>query len=232
MHRRQMSFSGVALVAASLALAVGSEAVASSTSPKVSIRIEGKTKTLLPATTVGTPTGQVTKDGHSCSAQSGAGVFNKATKGNWSGKWFTGLGFEPIKILGETDDFTTTKSYWELFVNNVAASTGLCGMTPLHSGEKILIAAVPATGTLYPIGLSAPLSATAGHSFTVKVVAYNAKGKASALVGATVKAGSERATSNAAGVVKLTDAHAGRLAVKALKKGYIRDSVTVSVKAS
>ena len=68
--------------------------------------------------TVKPHSGAVTIAGKSCSAASGAGAVALATHDAWSGKWFS-FGLEVLKILGETDNFTTTKSYWELFVDNV-----------------------------------------------------------------------------------------------------------------
>lgn len=203
-----------ASVLASAAVAV-SPAVASSSHPKVSVRVEGKSRTLVPSRVVKTTAGLVEKGGHSCSAASGAGAFNLATKGRWSGTWSASLkDFEVTKILGDTENYTTTSSYWEVFVNNVAASTGLCGIK-LKSGEKILLAAVGDKETpALPLGVS--VSGT-----TAKVVYYTAKGKARPAAGVTVKSGTSTVRTNAAGRAALP-AYSKPTTVTATKAGYIR----------
>ncbi len=233
MHRRQMLLSGTALAAVSLALTAVPPALAGTSSPKVSVRVEGRTKTLVAATVVRPSGGLVTKDGHSCSAQSGAGAFDTATRGRWTGTYSSSLSdFEVTKIFGDTESYTVTKSYWELFVDNVPASTGLCGMTPLHAGERILVAAVPATGTVHPIGVSAPGTTRVGKPFIARVVAYDAKGKAKPLAGATVAVGAKIGHTGGAGTIKLIPSKPGRFTIAVAKKGFIRDSVTLTVKGA
>jgi hypothetical protein len=188
------------------------------------IRIEGLNRTLLGATAVSTNGAAVRKGGHSCPGTSGAGALNRATRGHWSGKWFSGLGFEVFTVLGETDKFTTTNSYWELFVNNVAASVGMCGVHLRH-GEQLLFAAVPANGIEYPLVLTAPRSALVGHPFTVRVTWINAKGKPKPLAGASV--GGKHTNSH--GIVHISPTHAGTLVLRTTKRGYIRTEAIVHV---
>ena len=233
MHRRKMSLSGTALAAASLALSAVPPALAGSGAPKVTVRVEGAAKTLVPATVVQPSGGVVTKDGHACSAQSGAGAFDKATKGNWTGTYSSSLSdFQVTKILGDTESYTITKSYWELFVDNVPASSGICGIKPLHPGEQILVAAVPATGTVHPIGISAPSTARVGRPLIVEVVAYDAKGRARPLAGATVAVGARTGHTGRAGTIKLIPSKQGRYTIAVAKKGFIRDAVTLAVRGA
>ncbi len=234
---RRPSISSTAGLSAGAAALVGLlvvAAAAAASAPKVTIRIEGRQRTLLATTTVQAPsTGSITKDGApkgDCPADSAAGVLNVATKGNWSGSWSSKYDeFLIAKILGDTE--STKTSYWEILVDNVAASTGACEIK-LHAGEQLLFAAVPLTGTGYPLAIKAPASATAGKSFSVTVVDDNGKGVAEPLAGATVTGGGARATTNAKGIARLADAHAGTIIVTATKAGYVRAAaVTVKVTA-
>jgi hypothetical protein len=210
----------LALGGATVALAVaGTPALAAGTA--VTVRVEGLKRTLLAPKVVTPGSGVVRRNRHSCRASSGAGALQAATRGAWSGKWFSGLGFEVFKILGETDQFTTTKSYWELFVDNVAASSGICGVK-LHRGEQLLFAAVPDTFAGYPLVLRAPAPATAGKPFTVKVDYVSPKGKLKPLARARVHAAGLSARTNGKGEARLTDKHAGTLTLRADHAGYIR----------
>ena len=234
MHRRPSISSTAAFVAGATALVavLVVAAVAAASAPKVTIRIEGGKRTLLATTTVQAPSsGSITKNGApkgKCPADSAAGVLNVATKGNWSGSWSSKYGDYLItKILGDTE--SGTKSYWEILVDNVAASTGACEIK-LHPGDRLLFAAVPLTGTGYPLVTKAPAKAKAGKPLSVKVDYYNGKGAAKPLAGATVKGAGASSTTNAKGIARLTDAHAGTITVKASKTGYIRaGAVTVKV---
>jgi hypothetical protein len=219
MHHRKILAIGATTLASAIALVAVPAALAGSSSPKVSVRVEGKTKTLLAATVVQPGNGTVKRGGHGCSARTGAGAFNLATKGHWSGTWSSSFSdFEITKILGETDNYTTTKSYWEVFVNNVAASTGVCGVK-LRAGEKILFAAVGATESpALPLGVTV-------RGTTASVVYYTAKGKAVALAGVTVKSGSSKVRTNAAGKATLP-AYSKPTTVTASKTGYIRAEAT------
>jgi hypothetical protein len=201
--------------------------------PKVTVRVEGVKKTLLLPTTVQTHSGSITKYGApkgGCPAQSGQGALDVATHHRWAGKWSTEFGpeYEITSILGETHSFTS-KEYWEIFVNNVAASVGACQLH-LHAGEKLLFAAVPASGTAYPLALETPTSATTGRTFKVKVVYFNGKGIAKPLSGATVSVAGHSGKTNTHGIVPLTPSHAGTFVLDAAHAGYVRAApVTVHV---
>jgi hypothetical protein len=235
MHRRPSISSTAGWVAGAAAL-VGVlviAAAAAASAPKVTIRIEGSRRTLLATTTVQAPSsGSITKDGArkgDCPAVSAAGVLNVATKGSWSGSWSSKYDdFLITKILGDTE--STKTSYWEILVDNVAASTGACEIK-LHAGEQLLFAAVPLTGTGYPLAIKAPAGATTGKPFSVTVVSYNGKGVAGPLAGATVTGGGASATTNAKGIARLTERHAGTITLAASKTGYVR-AAAVSVKVA
>lgn len=234
LHYPHILSGAVALLGSSLALTLAPAAVATSSPPKVTVRIEGKSKTLLAATTVQTHSGSITRGGApsgACPASSAQGALNAATKGHWSGKFSSSFkSYFVTKIFGDSE--SGAKTFWELLVNDVASQSGSC-RTKLHPGDRVLFAVVGSSGaTAAPIGVTAPSIATVGQPFTVKAVAYNAKGKAKALAGATVKVGWHSARTNAAGTVSFTASRTGRLKVAASKTGYIRDEARVRVMGS
>jgi hypothetical protein len=221
------------LLATFVALLAMPAAAHAAGAPKVTVRVEGAKKTLLLPTTVQTHSGSITKYGApkgGCPAQSGQGALDVATRHRWAGKWSTEFGpeYEITSILGETHSFTS-KEYWEIFVNNVAASVGACQLH-LHAGEQLLFAAVPDSGTAYPLALEAPTSATTGRTFKVKVVYFNGKGIAKPLSGATVSVAGHSGKTNHQGIVPLTPTHAGTFVLQAQHAGYVRAApVTVHV---
>jgi hypothetical protein len=225
-HTKILALGGAAL-AASLAVAPGA-AIASKPAAPATIRIEGKTKTLLATTKAIGETGSITKGGAAkgaCPGDTAQGALDVATHHRWSGKWFGSYNeYEIFTILGDTE--SGTKSFWEIFVNNVAATSGACEIK-LHPGEQLLFATVPVKGTDYPSGLTAPATAKVGHAFTAKVVGYNAKGKAAPLAGAVV----DGKKTNAHGLVQIVPTKKGTLKLQATRKGYIR-SASVQVKVS
>jgi hypothetical protein len=232
MNRRNL-IAGATVVLAGAAVAV--PAAVASSGKTVSVRVEGLSTTRLLQHSI-TPTAAVKKDGHSCGANTAAAALNAATNGRWSGTWSTSLkDFEVMKIDGETDNYTTTKSYWEIFVNNVASEAGICGTT-LKPGEQVLFAAV---GNSENPGAPITISSSGKNAFTVDYV--NAKGKKLPLAGATVTVEKESAkTDSAAGTVATAKtgakgtatvkvSAAGYYLVVASKKNYIRDETTLTV---
>jgi hypothetical protein len=222
---------GATIVAAAATLSMAPAAVAGGTVPRVSVRVEGAKKTLLRATQVRPKRGWITRYGAPkgrCPSASGQGALQLATQGRWKGSWSSSYDeYFITRILGQTE--SGVKNYWELFVNNVAASTGACEIK-LHRGEKLLFAAVPSTGAPeYPTRISAPRTATAGQPFTVHVVLYNAKGKPHALKGATVRGAGVTVTTNAKGNATIKTTRTGRRVFTASKAGEIRSETRVRV---
>jgi Domain of unknown function (DUF4430) len=222
----------VSIVAAggtSLALAALLAGPALAKSPKVSVRVEGKTRTLLAAKAVKTPSsGSITKGGApkgSCPAGgTAAGALNVATKGRWNGTDSQSFGIEVTNILGETDKYAAGH-WWEFFVNDRSASLGICAQK-VKPGDQLVFAAVPSKGaTEYPIVLNAPGKATVGKAFQVKAFYYPGKGsKTKPLAG--VKLSGVKATTNAKGVATVTPAKAGRLSIVGSKRNEIRSAAT------
>jgi hypothetical protein len=217
-------------------LAMPAVAVAAS-GPDVSVRIEGLKRNLLLPTVVHVHNGWITRYGApkgECSAMSGQGALDVATHHRWIGTWTTQFGpeYEITSILGETHSFSS-KYFWEIFADNVAASVGACELK-LHPGEHLLFAAVPdaEAATDFPLGIRVLEKPVAGRRFKVRVVYYNAHGKAKPLAGATVRASGisaepvphsqTSAKTNSRGVATLTAQHLGLLEITASKRGYIR----------
>lgn len=207
--------------------------------PAVTVRVEGVKRTRLLPKVVHTRSGWITRYGApkgECSARSAQGALNVATKRRWRGVWTTAFGpeYEITSILGETHTFTHSKYFWEIFADNVAASAGACELK-LHRGEQLLFAAVPQSGNAYPTAIQAPGTVTAGHAFTVKVVWFNAKGKAKPLAHAHVTGTGVSATTDNSGTATLTATQAGKLVLHAhhawsASTAYVRAApVTVQV---
>ncbi|MDQ6730059.1 MAG: hypothetical protein M3022_07130 [Actinomycetota bacterium] len=214
----------LALAAAPIAVAAAAGSTTSAAGTTVSVRVEGVTHALLTPTTVHTHTGSITTGGApagTCPASNAAGALDAATHHRWNGTYSSGLGIEVTQILGETDKYSKHGHYWEILVNHKAASAGICGLT-LHTGDQVLFAAVPATGTVFPLTLSGPSKVTAGKAFTLRVSAYNAKGVAKPVAGVHVSGASH--ASNAHGLIIVTQSHRGTAHFIASGTGYIRSA--------
>jgi hypothetical protein len=205
-------------------LAMPAAALAAATGPAVTVRVEGLKRTLLAPTVIHPHSGSITKYGAptgTCPAASAQGALDVATHHDWAGSWSTTYQeYEILSILGETHSFSS-KDYWEIFVDNVAASAGACELK-LHSGEQLLFAAVPNSPPTYPLALEAPKSATVGHTFTAKVVYFKGSGKAVPLAGATVSVAGHSGRTNGHGTVSLTPSRAGTFMLDADHAGYVR----------
>jgi Domain of unknown function (DUF4430) len=224
--KKFLALSGAVL--ASL-LALAPAAGASHDPAPVTIRIEGKTKTLLASTDVKTHPGSITVGGApkgACPAKSAQGALDVATDHKWSGKWYGKYDeYEIFTILGDHE--SGTKYFWEIFVNNVAATAGACEIK-LKPGDRLLFAAVSVKGIAYPTALIAPSHAVANQPFKVKVVYYNAKGKAKPLAGAVVSVKGHSAKTGSNGTITLTGDSAGTYSISESKSGYVR-AVPVTV---
>jgi len=233
MSQKFVSIGAAAVVAAASALAVAGPALAGSPAG-VSVRVEGGNGTLMPAKTVRTPSGYIRKFGApaaTCPFSSAQGALAVATHGNWQGSWSTKYSEYFITgILGVTA--SGASHYWEVFVNNVAATAGACEIKT-GPGTQLLFADVPTKGPAQlPLGVSVPASATVGKQFFAKVVAYNANGRATPLAGATVTVGGKSGLTTANGQIPLTASRAGAYTIAVSKTGHIRTEATVEVSAA
>lgn len=211
--------------------AVGAGAASAAT---VTVRVEGRNTTLLAAKTVHTGTGSITRGGASagaCPATSAQGALAEATRGNWRGSWYSSYNeYYLTGILGLNE--TGKRWYWGLYVNNRLASTGACDVT-LKSGDRVLFAVVPSRGrTPAPLALVTP-PARVGFPYTVRVLAYNARGKAHPVAGARVRVAGHTLRSGANGWTRAVRfPAAGRETFTATKPGAVRVESTVVVKAA
>ena len=140
--KKLLALSGATVL---LVLVPGGAALAAGT--RVTVRVEGAKKTLLFPAVVHTHSGWITRFGAprgACPATSAQGALDVAVHHRWGGKWTTQFGpeYEITSVLGERHAFSS-KYFWEIFVNNVAASAGACEIN-LHRGQQILFAAVVA----------------------------------------------------------------------------------------
>ncbi len=217
-----------ALWGATVALVLVPSAVVRAAGTSVSVRVEGKTRTLLAATVVHTRAGSITKGGTppgACPATSAAGALDVATHHRWNGSYGT-YGLSVTSILGETHPIAPPRYYWSIWVNNRYAPAGVCGLK-LHRGEQLLFAAVSDKGSPYPIVITGPRHATAGHPFALKASYDNAKGVAKPLSGVRITGASE--VTSRRGTVMITAPRAGALKLTASRRGYIRAETTVRV---
>jgi hypothetical protein len=136
MQKNHMISAGVAALGTTLALAAAPAAMAATT---VTIKVQGKTRTLLPTKTVQVGTGWITRGGApsgKCPVASAQGALNIATHGSWKGSWSKSYSEYYITgILGDTE--TSKKAYWGLYVNGKSASKGACDIK-LKTGDKLL----------------------------------------------------------------------------------------------
>jgi Domain of unknown function (DUF4430) len=125
-----------ALAAGVVALVMVPAALAAA--PTVTVQVQGKSKTLLAATSVTVASGSITKGGApagKCPDDSAQGALNVATHGHWSGKWYGSYDeYYITAILGTSE--TGKKYYWGLYVNGALASKGACDVK-LKAGDKI-----------------------------------------------------------------------------------------------
>jgi hypothetical protein len=207
---------------AARALAVASP-VALGAGSQVTVRVEGKKRNLLETKSIHTHGGFITRGGApsgACSATSGAGALDVATKHHWVGTWSTSFNDYLIKsILGDTE--SSSKSYWGIWINNTYAPTGACGLK-LHAGDQLLFAVDSVAHHEHPLAIKAPSHATAGKSFGVKVVWFSDKGKSKPLAGAHLTGAGQRVVTNSHGIAQVVASKAGRLTLGASDNGYIR----------
>jgi hypothetical protein len=220
--RRFLAVSG-AVAALGLILAGG--ALAAGTT--VSVRVEGKQRTLLAATVVHTTAGSITKAGApkgNCSSTSAAGALDVATHHRWGAIYSTTYSeLELTSILGEKWTFSSP-NYWGVWVNNRYATTGMCQIK-LHKGDQVMFAVDSDKHHEHPLGLSAPSRVSVGHAFRVKAVSYSDAGAPKPLAGVRV----DGATTGSSGLATITPTHKGKLVLTASHAGFIR-SAAVSVK--
>ncbi len=133
-----------------------------------------------------------------------AGALDLATKGEWGGKWFSGLGYSVETIENESYPFTQPY-YWTFWVNHKSQEVGVCGIE-MESGDEVLMfpecfseKAGECPPNPMPLGVEAQTTANVGEEAPVTVKQYNAKGEASPAVGANIIGGGAGASTDSQG---------------------------------
>jgi hypothetical protein len=198
--------------------------------PTVTVRIEGESSTLLPATSV---TLNAPEPVSGCAANSVAAAINLAVGGNWDhGEANSGGGDFTQTILGETHAFTHEADTWAEWVNYKWGG-GICSDL-LHEGDQVLMVADHEpepffAPTVLPLVVNeAPPSVQAGTPFTLEVSAIHTPAGAFAETGegtqqpqegATVSGGGATATTGPDGKATITIASVGNVTLRASRPG-------------
>jgi hypothetical protein len=217
---------------AGLVLALLLAAPAAAAPANVTVRAEGLSDTVMPRTAVTTTTAAVNKDGmagHDCNGTSAAGALERATGGDWAGKWFgAGLGYSVDRILGESADPSGT--YWNFWLNYRRSDFGVC-QVELQPGDDVLlfIDCFAGCAARAPLRLSrVPATAAAGATAAVLVETFS--GAASTPVaapGATVRVGGRDFTTGGDGIAQVTFEGAGAVPVRATKAGTVPSATEI-----
>jgi hypothetical protein len=200
--------------------------------PAITVRVEGSTRTLLTKTSVSRSGSPVIKDGnpsHRCAGNTAAGALERATRGNWSGTWFDGLGYQVTTIRGERHP--GSPSFFALWVNNRQSSTGVCS-TNLRSGDDLLFlvdrcvfdAARGACSNDPVRPLEVRLSRRrADGTVLVTVVSYTVTGRAFPASRASIlRNGAWIGKTDARGRLRVRLRARGTTVLRALKRGFAR----------
>jgi hypothetical protein len=185
-----------ALPASAIVLLIGTAAAFASGPATGTVRVEGVSATLLPATTVTTNTAPVVNDGmpaHACEGTSALGALQDATGGNWVGEWSEKYAQYFINgIAGETHLYQAgvRSYYWSFWLNDVFQETGPCGVQ-LEAGDRVLFFPIcdelcPAGPEPTPLEIEAPTAANTGEAVNVTVKQYSAKGEPSPAANASL----------------------------------------------
>lgn len=228
------------LLGVSLAVLMIVAPAASAAGPaNVTLRAEGKDRTLVPRTALRTDLRNVNKSGKAgedCTGTSAAGALEIGTAGEWKGDYFgSGSGYFVTSIKGEAPQGSEFFSFW---LNNRESQVGIC-QAELQEGDEVLffVARCDFNSTTFacdnppvlPLGLTAPRRAAPGSAFNVKVVEYATDGTPTAVAGATVESGTATATTGSDGVAALTLTDRGENSVRARKDNRARTAENVCV---
>jgi hypothetical protein len=245
MQRTHSARSALAFLAAggalacAFALSSANTSAAATSASTITVRVEGTTKTLVPATAVTLGAANVVKDGKaadSCPGKSAAGALEVATHGDWGGTWSASYKAYFLTSIEGLTFASTGAEYWAFWVNDAPSAAGVCGYNP-KPGDSLLFFP-DCYGKKCPksagvLGVKAPAVATVGRPYTVSVTAYSdAKGTPSKASGAAVSAGGASAKTAASGTAKLSFAHAGHFTLTVTKPNAVRTEASVCVQAA
>jgi hypothetical protein len=199
--------------------------------PTVTVRIEGESGTLLPATTV---TLEKPEPVSGCPYNSVAAAINLAVNGNWDhGEANSGGGDFTETILDETHEFMNNSDTWAEWVDYKWGG-GICSDL-LSEGDQVLMVADHEPEPFYdptvlPLVVSnAPSVVQAGSAFSVEVdeittttttYATPGEGTPKPAAGVTVSGGGVSAITGSNGIATLTPTSTGNATLEATKPGY------------
>src|SRR3954466_11832795 len=199
----------------------------------VTVRVEGRASTIVQQVKVTTSANRtVGLTGHpTCSGLSALSALDAATGGDWSGRYFSGLGYAPDTVLGRP--VNQNNSFFGFWMDHKFSDAGLCDARP-KDGSEVLLFTTPFSepaGGLLPLAVRPPASVTAGRRFRVRVVQYSKNGTATPGEGATVRfrrvggGGRPSLTSDANGYVSLKTVRGRDLLVRAVKTDHVRSEL-------
>ena len=240
LSRRRTAAAVTSLLAIAAATALLSAPANAGSSAPITVRVEGTSSTLLPATKVALSATKVTKNGvaaDSCSGRSAAGALETATHGKWTATWSASFksyyltGIEGLKFPSSGSEF------WAFWVNDAPSPEGICTYDP-RPGDRILFfpncygTKCPKSGGV--LDVRGPAVAVVGKPFTLQVISYSddAKASPSMAVGATVSGGGASVRTGSSGTVKLVSTHAGTLTLKVTAPNAIRTEASVCVRTA
>ncbi len=225
-NRWVLGFAAILVVALCSLAGIASAA----TAPTVTVRIEGESGTLLPATKV---TLNAPEPVSGCAATSVATAINLAVGGNWDhGQPEKFSGDFTKTILGETHEFAHESDTWTEWVNYKLGS-GIC-FDLLSEGAEVLMVADHTPEPFYaptvlPLVVGeVPTSVQSGATFAVKVSeirtpdhaeASPGSGEAVPAAGVTVSGGGASAVTGQDGVASLQLTATGVSTLRATKLG-------------
>ena len=206
---------------------------------EVDVRVEGTPDTLV-QTTATTQPGSFSKDGnpdHPCSSSSAGGALERATGGDWGGRWGM-YGWEIQTIKGERHASGATDlsgTYWAFWINYRPAPEGACTLQVQDGDDVLFYPSCFGPSCVEPTPLriaSIPQSSQPGRPFEVRVVEiavtydanFNAITTEVPANEATVTAGGRSFTTGADGVARVTVDGRSLAAVRATKPGHVRSA--------
>lgn len=198
----------------------------------VTVRVEGKSATLVPRLAVPAGGDRATSPGgNDCPGNSAIGALDRATAGDWDGQPGT-----VERILGESHAFqpgAEANHYWTFWLNYAYQNAGACDTT-VQDGDDVLffVDCFGACASPKPLRLEVPATARPGDSVPVKVTeysvvfdeSYRGTTQAAPSAGATVQAGDRSFTTGADGVARVETSARGPLDLRAIKPDSVRSS--------
>jgi len=201
----------------------------------VTLRVEGKDRTVVPQTTVALPSSPVLKDGtHACAATSFGGALQSAVGSDWTADYFAS--YDTYLLTGIKGYAPAYPDYFALWVNHKYTYLSVCD-PGLQEGDDILALvdycdSGPApdyaclNDSVLPLAIDAPKTVAPGAPFTVTVKRYEKDGTLAPVAGANLAVGDVVQTTNASGQATVTAA-AGPNALRASKTNFAAVDATV-----